>query len=257
MEKPKLIFKYRAVTSLKELVRVNDIVQNHRMYLPNIPQLNDPFEGKINVSYGIAGSFITRAMDKDYSPTREKKEKTRLLSLSEDCFSPQLWAYYCHDYHGVCLCFRTDNTFSVIEPVSYPERLDEDDVVRNPSNSQVYEIIKESLLRKQAGWKYEREWRMIFQPELNHKGLEIKKAPSFLEYDENELVGIIFGDKLTESEQETICSIVPLSIKKFVVHSGALSGRVKVHEYGYVYPGDGSKPDYIATIDELYDRIFS
>ena len=47
MKKPKLIFKYRAVSSPKEFDRLSDILKNQRLYLPTIPQLNDPFEVRI------------------------------------------------------------------------------------------------------------------------------------------------------------------------------------------------------------------
>ena len=50
MEKPKLIFKYRSVATLKELVRIRDIVQNNQLYLPTIPQLNDPITKHRSVS---------------------------------------------------------------------------------------------------------------------------------------------------------------------------------------------------------------
>lgn len=50
MEKPKLIFKYRSVSTLKELVRIRDIVQNNQLYLPTIPQLNDLITKHRNVS---------------------------------------------------------------------------------------------------------------------------------------------------------------------------------------------------------------
>ena len=256
MEKPKLIFKYRSVSTLKELVRIRDIVQNNQLYLPTIPQLNDPFEGIINVSFAIPGSSITRALDHDFSPVIQRKQKTRLLSLSEDCFSPQLWAYYCNDYHGVCLCFRTDKTFGAIQRVSYPDLIDVGETIRNPEPDVIYKLIRESLLRKQAGWKYEHEWRMIFQPDLNEDGMEKNDAPSKLIIDADELVGVIVGDKLSEEEKKTIRDIVPNHIKMFVVHTGALSGKVELLEDGYIYRGYG-KPDYICTVDALYDRIFA
>ena len=257
MEKPKLIFKYRSLTTLTEIVRFSDIVNKRELYLPTIPQLNDPFEGRVNVALTHAGNFITRALDKDFGPVMERKEKTRLLSLSEDCFSPQLWAYYCNDYHGVCICFKTDKAFSGIESVIYPEKIDEDKMVLNPQINEIYGLIRDSLLRKQKGWRYEREWRMIFQPDLNDDGIEINEAPSKLYFDEDELVGVIVGNKLTKEERAIIRAIVPDNVKMFTVHTGSLTGLVKLEEYGYEYPGNGSQPDYISTTDELYKRIFT
>ena len=257
MKKPKLIFKYRAVSSPKEFDRLSDILKNQRLYLPTIPQLNDPFEGKLNVSFGIPGSFIIRSKDNDFSPVKEAKAKTRLLALSEDCFSPQLWAYYCNDYHGVCLCFKTDSTFDSIKPVNYPEHRQIGNPVIEPSWNQIYQLLSNSLLTKQEGWKYEHEWRMIFQPQLDSEDKIITESPSFLPFDSNELVGIIFGNKLSDSEKSDILAITPAHVNIFNVHTGALTGKVKLEEYGYKYPGDGSKYDYISSVEELNDRIMS
>lgn len=255
MEKPKLLFKYRPVTTLKELVRLNEIVQKNELYLPMITQLNDPFEGKINVTFGVMGSSFIKLTDMDFKPVIERKRRTRLLSLSEDCFSPQLWAYYCNDYHGVCLCFRPDKTFRSIDSVSYPERIVEGKLVVEPTKEKIYQMIRESLLRKQEGWRYEKEWRMIFQPELDKNGDETNEVQSKLTFDSDELLAVIIGNKLSDDEQKVIKSIIPESVKVFVVHTGALSGLVKIHEYGYKYSYDGNDPDYISTLDELYDRL--
>jgi len=65
-EKPKLIYKYRALSSHEDIDRVYDI---HRLYLPRITQVNDPFEGKIDISPGVAGDYIRRAMDIDFWPS--------------------------------------------------------------------------------------------------------------------------------------------------------------------------------------------
>lgn len=255
MKKPKLIFKFRSVDTIKEFSRIKDIIQNNQLYIPTIPQLNDPFEGRINATFAIAGNSITRAQDKDFAPVLDRKRQTRVLSLSEDCFSPQLWAYYCNDYHGVCLCFKTDKSFNSIEPVNYPEPMDVGELVTEPSRKQIYKLLRDSLYRKQAGWQYEREWRMVFQPELDDEGIEIADAKSTLTFNSSELVGIIIGDKLDDDVKKQIIEIAQDKVMIFCVHTGALTGKVKVYEYGYKYPGDGLEADYIATVDELYKRM--
>lgn len=254
-EKPKLIFKYRALNNREDIDRFYDIIQNNRLYLPTIPQVNDPFEGKIDISTGVAGDFIRRAMDIDFFAVRECKQQTRLLALSEDCYSPQLWAYYCNDYRGVCLCYYTNNTFSHIQPVQYLDNINEADYDRSPTRRLIYELIRKSMFKKQEGWRYEREWRLVFQPELADDDSIIKEAGQFLDYQPDELAGIIIGDKIEQSTKEIIRALAPDRIKIFEVHTGAVTGKVKLMDYGYRYPGDGSDPDFIATLDELYERI--
>ena len=43
--KPTYFFKYKAVNTLQEISRVNDIIEKNRIYMPTVDQLNDPFEG--------------------------------------------------------------------------------------------------------------------------------------------------------------------------------------------------------------------
>ena len=98
---------------------------------------------------------------------------------------------------------------------------------------------------------------MIFQPQLDSEDKIITESPSFLPFDSNELVGIIFGNKLSDSGKSDILAITPAHVNIFNVHTGALTGKVKLEEYGYKYPGDGSKYDYISSVEELNDRIMS
>ena len=235
MDKPKLIFKYRALSSREDIDRFYDIIKYNRLYLPTIPQVNDPFEGKIDATFAVMGQSMRMAMDIDFFAVSDRKEKTRLLSLSEDCFSPQLWAYYCNNYHGVCLCYKTDKTFSEIMPVQYSDKIRSGEGVLEPTFKQIYELIKDSLFVKQEGWMYEKEWRMVFQPVLKDEyDSNENDVDSFLSYDSEELVGIIIGER---------------------THTGARTGKVKIQEYGYQYDGTGAPADYISTVRELFDRI--
>lgn len=255
MEHPNLIFKYRALSSREDIDRFYDILKYSRLYLPTIPQVNDPFEGKIDISAGVAGDSIRRAMDIDFFVVRECKEHTRLLALSEDCFSPQLWAYYCNNYCGVCLCYYTGKTFSRIQPVSYPEIIEDDGPVTPVSRKQIYDLVKGCMFRKQEGWRYEKEWRMVFQPELDENDDIIRETKPFLNYESDELAAVIIGDKLEGSMKEMIRALIPEGVSVFEVHTGAVTGKVKIMEYGYVYPGTGAEPDYIETVEELYRRV--
>lgn len=253
---PDLIFKYRALSSREDIDRFYDIIKNNRLYLPTIPQVNDPFEGKVNASFGICGEFIREAMDIDISAVSERKAKTRLLSLSEDCFSPQLWAYYCNNYHGACLCYKTDKSFSKIKPVEYSDVIGNKKKASSPSLAKIYDLIKESMLIKQKGWKYEKEWRIIFQPILNGDyDSNEKDVDSFMSYDHKELVGIIIGERLEDNMKEIIAKLAPDNVKLFETHTGARTGKVKIQEYGYQYDGSGAPADYISTVRELFDRI--
>ena len=253
--KPKFIFKYRALTGEKEKERLFDIIHNNRLYLPTVYQLNDPFEGKTKISAGMAGDFIRRAIDVDYYPVRVVKNSTRVLALSESCFSPQLWAYYCNDYRGVCLCYKTDQTFSDIKPVEYAEAIGNEESIIVNSYPQVIDIVNKNLFVKQKGWEYEHEWRIVSQADEAHLVFEEPAEKAYFEYDQDELVGVILGNKLDDDIAASIAAQLPEHTKLFVAVPGMQTGRVNLTEYGYRYRGDGSQPDFIKTLDELADRL--
>ena len=123
MKKPSYIYKYKGISSTTDLIRLLDIINNNRIYLPTSNQLNDPLEGQmISISTdGYAGHSMSLAADEEDMFIRNIKEEYKILSLSERWNNPQLWAHYANCYKGVCLCFSTKGVFGKIEKVEYCE----------------------------------------------------------------------------------------------------------------------------------------
>ncbi|MBR0232359.1 MAG: DUF2971 domain-containing protein [Clostridia bacterium] len=243
---PKLIFKYKPLSSGLDIVRCYDIIQSNRLFVPDVAQLNDPFEGFFCPRMeGVAGSGILRAADEDPSILKELKKHTRVLALSSDCFSPQLWAYYCNDYSGVSFCFYTNRSFKGIEKVEYPGELNRTNNSAECCNqSQIKEAFYKSLLMKEQGWQYEHEWRII------------KKQPDdeYMSFEKDELAAIIIGHKLDKEIKEFICaSASHLSI--FTTYPGVYTGKVHLIKYteSLNIEKNGKKPDFIDSVEDLYN----
>lgn len=156
---PDLLFKYKALNSKEDLIRIIDILKNHRLYMPTRKQLNDPFEcASVSPDVGgVMGASIMYAADEEPSYLESGRDEYRILAMSEECFSPQMWAYYCSDYSGICMGFSPSKSFSSAMPIRY---INEQYVY---SNEDVYgydlilEAVEKGLLIKQKEWSHEKE----------------------------------------------------------------------------------------------------
>lgn len=248
-EFPKLIYKYRSLTTRSDIVRYFDTLKKNRLYFPILTKLNDPFEGMLCPNnFYVAGVSIFLAADEIYPALEEYKDNTHVLSLSEDCFSPQLWAYYCNDYQGVVLCFYTNKSFKNIKRVQYVDSsYDLGYGDEELSGEALYNALANSLLFKTSSWKYEFEWRIIGKDNSNE----------YFSFDQNELAAIIIGHNTDNETVSFIRDTLPSDFPLFKTHPGTLSGNVHILPIDYEIQYDGSKPDFIDTNDKLIDAIKS
>ena len=244
MDKPNIIFKYKPLTTRSDIIRYYDIINHQRIFYPTSLQLNDPFEGQLpSAGLGIAGGSFMRNADKEYSFIRDLKNRIHIMSLSEDCFSAQLWAYYCNNYTGVCFCFKTDQTFKDIQKVEYIKQFE--DVGTVPNIEIVEKILLQRVFQKTIGWQYEKEWRMI----------RLSKNIEYLNYNEDELIAIIFGNNIDKETENFILSTVPDDLPVFKTYPGEQTGVIHIIRYDYEIRYDGRKQDFIDTVDELSEAI--
>lgn len=227
-ERPPFIYKYKAISTKEDIVRLIDIINNHRIYMPNYSQLNDPLEGEIvSISVeGYAGMSIYSAADKEDIIVKQHKNNYRILSLAQEYDNAQLWAHYANLYEGVCLCFSTEVSFSGIKAVDYCKYCEE--LYADDENA-VSKGVERSFLKKNIGWNYENEWRIVKKSENN-----------YLEFGENELRGIIFGHKISNEIIEFIISIIDPSIILMKTDIGYRSFRINVLPIEYQYELDGT-----------------
>ena len=97
---PKLLFKYKKVTTTLDLSRFCDALKENRIYFSKPSNLNDSLEG-------MGTDLIGDAHEK----FETIKDGYHVLALSESCFSPVMWSHYADNRSGVCLGFRKGNPF--------------------------------------------------------------------------------------------------------------------------------------------------
>ena len=120
-------------------------LQNSRLKVSRIHELNDPFEF---LGVELSDVAFRRALQK----TKRQISRSRgLLCFSRRWENPVLWAHYAKNHTGICLGFDMSRQF--MEKVTYvkerftrPNVLDED-------------FMKALLFSKFEHWSYEEEYR--------------------------------------------------------------------------------------------------
>ncbi len=241
-----MFFKYRSLSSGNSLSRLEDMIHNHRLFFPDRGKLNDPFEGLVNhfKILGYAGAWYPSITDQESPFLSEKRNEYKILSLSSDCFSPLMWAHYADEGCGLCLCFLSNGSFSKAQPVIYSSQ----EIIKSDQeialDHEIEDKIYAGFFKKHADWSYEKEWRIVQ-----------KTNDKYYSYRKNELVAVIFGHKIDDGNKRIINRMLPPKVKRFVIHIGGQSGRIKLLRDGYMLPGDGSEPTFICALSELCDAI--
>lgn len=181
------LYKYRSLQTLLDWERLGDILENDRLYFPTYDQLNDPYEGASTLLVpkdGYAGCSLSNEYDMDYSVIASIKKQYRLLSLSGTCKSTLLWAHYAGYYTGLVLVYKSDKSFASAQKVIYQNAETREQI--KVSAEECDKEVCNTFLSKYKDWEYEHEWRIIE-----------KTDDKYFNYNSNELVGIIVGNKFS------------------------------------------------------------
>lgn len=188
---PQLVFKYKSVSGSVDFCRLLNIIRDNEIYLPNVEELNDPLEG-----------FQCKMLE--FADERKKKRNQyRVLALSEDGFLATLWSHYADGYAGICLCYRTDKSFSELVPVKYIDKTISWSIDPNFA-------ARDDLEMKSRDWSYEKEWRLIRKDADN--------TDMFLKYDVDELACVLIGHKMDPAICKEIRRNIPSDIKILTVY---------------------------------------
>lgn len=239
---PELFFKFLSINDKKHLNRVINIINDHSIYFPTKYKLNDPMEGCFtNYRLAYAGNSIAAATEPEDPILKKERGKFRILSLSESCFIPQLWAYYADNYSGICLCYYSRGKFKSAKQIEYKSS---DEHSRDFLDNYDDESIKSSFLIKEEGWKYEKEWRIVE-----------KSKNKYFEYDKSDLAAVIFGPKVKTCKKKRIIAKLPDNFPIYNLHICAEQLRLFLLEDGTAIEKDGLTPNSICNTDELFKRI--
>lgn len=192
---PNSFFKY---TSAKYYIY--DLIYDNLMFLPEINELNDPFE--IQLFYDIEkikNEFISKnrkvikkvvgneTIEAEYVPDMNSedmeelnniiydmnkyiKSKTSVVCLSERNDINPMWAHYADNHKGICIEYdlkNCDNLFlkTLCFPIDYVEKNDNTHdlnsiIIHKDYDSSLF--LFKTAITKSKDWEYEQEWRIIY-----------------------------------------------------------------------------------------------
>lgn len=245
--KKQMLFKYKSITTIEQLKWFIDSIKNNYIYFPDYKQLNDPLEssGYVIELTGYSGKNMMLALDVEDNIVAQKRQEYRILSLTDNCFSPSMWAHYTNGYNGVCIGYWKDESFLSARKITYINK----SIMANSTGelgcidySKLDDEVYESFFYKHSDWTYENEWRII-----------AKQKQQYYEYTSDALACIIIGDKLDRKIMNAILNSISVPI--YVSKTGYRSFGVNLLPYSYRIEMDGANPPYIRTIEELIEDI--
>lgn len=183
------------------LERVPDILDNHRLYLSDGKNFNDPFE--ITVT------------DKKNHRIRHI-EGLHILSLTNSFRNKLIWSHYTDSHKGVCITVKVPN--NVVYPICYStKRIYEDSDIDNIISSST-KITKKSVEKdfsllskdkkiayiKDKKWMYEKEYRVVFD-KSDEEGLIYHDSKWFMSV---KITNIYLGANFDRNKVETQRKII-------------------------------------------------
>lgn len=216
-------YKYSGLPTPEHLQRLRVIVQEHEIYLPTLPQLNDPADGRpilASLSEYEMSSFLytmfvknnpqmsqaelehhreiifynvkrhgTATLLRDLTEILHKElEGYRVYSMSRRYDNLSLWAKYAGDHSGYCLEFANEGpVFGTARDVMYEDSLRMD--VNNPDHRNGFWFFC-----KRLEWSNEEEVRLVLP---RNCGSKVKLDPRWLRR-------LILGKNIAKEHEESI-----------------------------------------------------
>jgi len=208
------------------LDRVPEILDNHRLYLSDGKNFNDPFEITVTDKKNHKIRYI---------------EGLHILSLTNSFRNKLIWSHYTDSHKGVCLTVKVPN--NLVYPICYStKRIYEDSDIDNIISSST-RIAKKSVDKdfsplskdkkiafiKDKKWIYEKEYRVVFD-KTDEAGLIYHDGKWFMSVRiKNIYLGANFNKNETEIKKKIIeaCKRNKIKITQMVLSDTDYSVKKK------------------------------
>jgi hypothetical protein len=178
-------------------------IQNRRLKIARIMELNDPFEF-------LGVNLKDRKFRKAIRETKQELSKSKgILCFSNTWRNPVLWGHYADKHKGLCLGFEVSN--NVLGKVDYVDS-------RLPVPTELNEeFMKKLLFTKFKHWEYEQEYRVYVQLEEEENGMFFSDFSNELQ-----LKKVIVGDQssVTRAELAEALGDLNSSVESFKARAG-------------------------------------
>lgn len=203
--------------------RTGDIFRNQQMWMATLQSFNDPFEGRVHMSfeatnaqklanardhYAKSGVIYSdhelhlkiRELELKYTSQPEWVSKTfGVLSLTANPQSILMWSHYANSHCGICIqlksvAYETKDLVGMALPVQYDETIPHMNWYTNGS----LERATASILTKAQDWKYECEYRIV------------RNTPGYISIPSGQIAGVIFGQRMSDEDKQEVSQWVNL-----------------------------------------------
>lgn len=233
--RPEFLYKYLSLGTKDHVLRARQGIEKHQLWMSCRERFNDPFDSRPSIDlsadkrakiewmatkYMEKGRFasiedatarachiIDNSEGKEAALSKEIEiqimnhlNDVGILCLAGSRDSLLMWSHYADSHKGLCLEFRSQDEgdlFDAARTVTYQREYPS---IRAFIDGESEKFMK-ALLVKSDCWGYEREYRV----------LDPKRCNYLVEYDQNNLVSVVFGafvdpsirDAIIESSQRT------------------------------------------------------
>lgn len=224
----RFLYKYKAIdpNSDRSEDQIRDILVRSRLWLSSPADFNDPFDIFPTVAVNATGHEIHKRFkaifDQRSAKRRQKKQmlnnvakmskkdheelaepiirrgldKIGVFSFAGDPRNIQMWSHYAGNHSGICLQFELAGDFQTLicaKNVEYSSKYPELDWINN-----LKESLRKVVYQKHEGWSYEMEQRIVFPG----------KARTYVGFNSQALVGIIFGCRISTDIRAKIAKLI-------------------------------------------------
>lgn len=204
-----------------EDITSNDLVLMHKHFLdkcPNQAQYISKYGEFPNEKFSV---FIKKIIDTVF----EEAQKRLLNQRGISCFSEKndeilMWSHYADSHKGFCLEFDTKAPlFDKAAKVDYRDEFPIIDQVALLLDEDLDQILKMATT-KHTNWRYEEEWRTIYE-----------EPDTLYGYEGNTLTGVYFGAEMDFAHKEIIALILQDQNPNVKFHEGKKSNRMFLIEF--------------------------
>ena len=150
---PKYLYKYFSLNDFSI-----DGLKNDYIYLSNPKDFNDPFDCNRN----LIVEKQKELQDWQYVESLNDISDIGIACFSENGMEPLLWSHYTNSYKGFCIKFNVESFIKTQNDSLKLKRVIYSNTPNVISQNHPFSSYYQYLL-KLHNWKYEREWRLLFQ----------------------------------------------------------------------------------------------
>lgn len=207
------------------------LLSDREIYIPTVAEVNDPLEGIMTEGLLFANTAASTG-EEFFNDTAQAVEdmKSYLPTVGIYCVSEHkkkwhssnflpMWASYADDHQGVCIVFQrkplADARFKwvSVEYVTHPHnyRASHPQMMQPPQfNPDLFGTAQAKLAKKYDYWQYERELRLVAQPECTG----YQPMDKFFD-----LHALVFGFKAEPEDILRVLNQLPDDLKQILMSS--------------------------------------